>query len=134
MSVIFSTMSRLFFVLLLGAAVFMLFRGHNEPGGGFIGGLFAALAFALLALSDSVAKARKALIVHPIGLIGAGLVLAFVSGIPGLISDGSFLTHWWFELGSTHLGTATAFDIGVFMVVIGGVLSLVFRFYEGVEQ
>ncbi|MDZ7875871.1 MAG: MnhB domain-containing protein [Rhizobium sp.] len=134
MSVIFSTMSRLFFVLLLGAAVFMLFRGHNEPGGGFIGGLFAALAFALLALSDSVAKARKALIVHPVVLIGMGLVLAFVSGIPGLISDRSFLTHWWFELGSTHLGTATAFDIGVFMVVIGGVLSLVFRFYEGVEQ
>ncbi|SIQ01526.1 multisubunit sodium/proton antiporter, MrpB subunit [Rhizobium sp. RU33A] len=134
MSVIFSTMSRLFFVLLLGAAVFMLFRGHNEPGGGFIGGLFAALAFALLALSDSVAKARKALIVHPVVLIGLGLVLAFVSGIPGLISDRSFLTHWWFELGSTHLGTATAFDIGVFMVVIGGVLSLVFRFYEGVEQ
>lgn len=134
MSVIFSTMSRLFFVLLLGAAVFMLFRGHNEPGGGFIGGLFAALAFALLALSDSVAKARKALIIHPVVLIGLGLVLAFVSGIPGLISDRSFLTHWWFELGSTHLGTATAFDIGVFMVVIGGVLSLVFRFYEGVEQ
>lgn len=134
MSVIFSTMSRLFFVLLLGAAVFMLFRGHNEPGGGFIGGLFAALAFALLALSDSVAKARKALIVHPVALIGMGLVLAFASGIPGLISDGSFLTHWWFKLGSTHLGTATAFDIGVFMVVIGGVLSLVFRFYEGVEQ
>ncbi|MGC4407814.1 MnhB domain-containing protein [Allorhizobium sp. NPDC080224] len=134
MSVIFSTMSRLFFVLLLGAAVFMLFRGHNEPGGGFIGGLFAALAFALLALSDSVAKARKALIIHPVVLIGLGLVLAFVSGLPGLISDRSFLTHWWFELGSTHLGTATAFDIGVFMVVIGGVLSLVFRFYEGVEQ
>jgi len=134
MSVIFSTMSRLFFVLLLGAAVFMLFRGHNEPGGGFIGGLFAALAFALLALSDSVAKARKALIIHPVVLIGMGLVLAFLSGIPGLISDRSFLTHWWFELGSTHLGTATAFDIGVFMVVIGGVLSLVFRFYEGVEQ
>ncbi|ODS57898.1 MAG: Na(+)/H(+) antiporter subunit B [Agrobacterium sp. SCN 61-19] len=134
MSVIFSTMSRLFFVLLLGAAVFMLFRGHNEPGGGFIGGLFAALAFALLALSDSVAKARKALIIHPVVLIGLGLVLAFVSGLPGLVSDRSFLTHWWFELGSTHLGTATAFDIGVFMVVIGGVLSLVFRFYEGVEQ
>ncbi|MBX9469123.1 MAG: Na(+)/H(+) antiporter subunit B [Rhizobium sp.] len=134
MSVIFSTMSRLFFALMLAASVYMLFRGHNEPGGGFIGGLFAALAFALIALSDSVAKARKALIVHPVVLIGAGLALAFLSGLPGLVSDDSFLTHWWFELGSTHLGTATAFDIGVFMVVIGGVLSLVFRFYEGVEE
>jgi multicomponent Na+:H+ antiporter subunit B len=134
MSVIFSTMSRLFFVLMLVASIYMLFRGHNEPGGGFIGGLFAALAFALLALADSVAAARKALIVHPVVLIGSGLFLAFLSGLPGLFSDGSFLTHWWAELGSTHLGTATIFDIGVFMVVIGGVLALVFRFYDGVEQ
>jgi multicomponent Na+:H+ antiporter subunit B len=134
MSVIFSTMSRLFFVLMLIASVYMLFRGHNEPGGGFIGGLFAALAFALLALADSVDTARKALIVHPIVLIGVGLFLAFLSGLPGVLSHGSFLTHWWAELGSLHLGTATTFDIGVFFVVIGGVLSLVFRFYEGVEQ
>lgn len=134
MSVIFSTMSRLFFVLMLLAAVFMLFRGHNEPGGGFIGGLFAGLAFALLALSDSVATARKALMVHPVVLIGAGLFTSFLSGLPGLFSNSSFLTHWWFKLGSTHLGTATVFDIGVFMVVVGGVLCLVFRFYEGVEQ
>ncbi|VVT08009.1 MnhB domain-containing protein [Rhizobium sp. EC-SD404] len=134
MSVIFSTMSRLFFVLMLVAAVYMLFRGHNEPGGGFIGGLFAALAFALLALADSVKAARKALIVHPMVLIGSGLFLSFLSGLPGLLSDQSYLTHWWAELGSTHVGTATAFDIGVFMVVIGGVLALVFRFYEGVEQ
>ena len=134
MSVIFSTMSRLFFVLMLVASVYMLFRGHNEPGGGFIGGLFAALAFALLALADSVKAARRALMIHPSVLIGAGLFLAFLSGLPGLLSDGSFLTHWWAEIGSVHVGTATAFDVGVFMVVIGGVLSLVFRFYDGVEQ
>jgi multicomponent Na+:H+ antiporter subunit B len=134
MSVIFSTMSRLFFVLLLAASIFMLFRGHNEPGGGFIGGLFAGLAYALLALSDSVERARKVLIVHPVVLMGTGLFLSFISGLPGLMTNSSFLTHWWIELGSTHLGTATIFDIGVFLVVVGGVLSLVFRFYEGVEQ
>ncbi|ALV27709.1 MnhB domain-containing protein [Pannonibacter sp. Q-1] len=134
MSIIFSTMSRLVFVLLLVVSVYMLFRGHNEPGGGFIGGLFAALGFALLALAGSVETARRALMVHPIVLMGCGLFLSFISGLPGLFSDGSFLTHWWAELGSAHVGTATIFDIGVFMVVIGGVLSLVFRFYEGVEQ
>jgi multicomponent Na+:H+ antiporter subunit B len=134
MSVIFQTMSRLFFVLMLVMSVYMLFRGHNNPGGGFIGGLIAALAFALLALSDTVEAAKRMLRVHPVRLMGAGLFVAFLSGLPGLLSDGSFLTHWWAELGSTHLGTATIFDIGVFMVVVGGVLSLVFRFYEGVEQ
>ncbi|MEH0074661.1 MnhB domain-containing protein [Pannonibacter sp. Pt2] len=134
MSVIFSTMSRLVFVLLLAASLYMLFRGHNEPGGGFIGGLFAALGFAMLALADNVAAARRALMVHPVVLMGFGLTLSFISGLPGLLSDGSYLTHWWTSLGSTHVGTATIFDIGVFLVVIGGVLSLVFRFYEGVEQ
>ncbi len=134
MSVIFQTMSRLFFGLMLVMSIYMLFRGHNNPGGGFIGGLIAALAFALLALSDNVEAARRMLRVHPVRLMGAGLFIAFLSGLPGLLSDGSFLTHWWAELGTLHLGTATIFDIGVFMVVVGGVLSLVFRFYEGVEQ
>ena len=134
MSIIFSTMSRLFFALMLAVSVYMLFRGHNEPGGGFVGGLIAALGFALLALSDSVATARRALRVHPVTLMGVGLALSVVSGIPGIVSDRSFLTHWWAELGSLHLGTATVFDIGVDFVVIGGVLCLVFRLYEEVEQ
>jgi multicomponent Na+:H+ antiporter subunit B len=134
MSIIFSTMSRLFFVLMLVVSVYMLFRGHNEPGGGFVGGLIAALAFALLTMAENVQTARKALIVHPVVLMGSGLLLAALSGLPGLVSDRSFLTHWWAELGSLHLGTATTFDIGVYCVVIGGVLCLVFRLYEGAEQ
>ena len=134
MSIIFSTMARLFFVLMLAVSLYMLFRGHNEPGGGFVGGLIAALAFALLALAENVRTARNALVVHPVTLMGGGLLLAVVSGLPGLLSDRSFLTHWWLELGSLHLGTATTFDIGVYCVVIGGVLCLVFRLYEGVEQ
>ncbi|WP_099865578.1 MnhB domain-containing protein [Pararhizobium haloflavum] len=130
MSLIFTTMTRIFFILLLVASIFMLFRGHNNPGGGFIGGLFAALAFALLALSDSVDTARRALMVHPITLLGLGLLLALLSGLPGLFSDSSFLRHWWTSIGALHVGTATIFDVGVFLVVIGGVLSLVFRFYQ----
>jgi len=134
MQIIFPTMSRLFFVLMIGVSLFMLFRGHNEPGGGFIGGLIAALGFALLAMAHDVGTARRALVIHPVALMGTGLLLSFVSGLPGLLSDRSFLTHWWMEVGSTHLGTATIFDIGVYCVVIGGVLCLVFRLYEGIEQ
>jgi len=60
MQIIFPTMSRLFFVLMIGVSLYMLFRGHNEPGGGFIGGLIAALGFALLAMAHNVDAARKA--------------------------------------------------------------------------
>ena len=50
--------------------------------------------------------------------------------MPGLVTDQSFLTHWWLHIGSFHTGTALIFDIGVYLVVIGGVMAMVLRFYE----
>ncbi|WP_028034134.1 MnhB domain-containing protein [Chelativorans sp. J32] len=134
MSLIFSAMARIFFALMLAVSLFLLFRGHNEPGGGFVGGLVAASAFTMLALAENVSVARRALHLHPVVLMGAGLLLAFFSGLPGVLSDRSFLAHWWFEVGSLHLGTATLFDIGVYCVVVGGVLCLIFRLYEDPAQ
>ncbi|WP_226575438.1 MnhB domain-containing protein [Acuticoccus sediminis] len=129
MPIIFATMSRLYFALMLGGSLFILMRGHNDPGGGFIGALMAAAAFATLALTRGVDHARRVLRVHPVVLVGCGLALACVSGLPGLVSDASYLTHWWTS-GAVHLGTATLFDIGVYLVVLGGVLCLVLRLYE----
>ena len=86
--------------------------------------------FAILALADGVGAARRALRVHPVTAMGVGLVLALISGIPGIFTHGSFLTHWWLHIGSFHTGTALIFDIGVYFVVVGGILSLVLRFYE----
>ena len=133
MPIIFATMSRLYFALMLAGSLFLLVRGHNDPGGGFIGGLMAAAAFATLALTQGVASARRTLMVHPVALVGTGLAMACLSGLPGLVSDASYLTHWW-TAGAVHLGTATIFDVGVYLVVLGGVLCLVFRLYEEVAQ
>lgn len=124
------TLSRVFFFIMIGVSLFILFRGHNEPGGGFVGGLVAAAGFATLVLANGVDYGRQALRIHPVVLMGVGLMLAMLSGLPGLFSNASYLTHWWIELGSTHLGTATIFDLGVYFVVLGGILCLVFRLYE----
>lgn len=129
-SVVFTAFSRLFFGLMIAVSLYILYRGHNEPGGGFVGGLVAASGFAILALADGVGAARRALRVHPVTAMGVGLVLALISGIPGIFTHGSFLTHWWLHIGSFHTGTALIFDIGVYFVVVGGILSLVLRFYE----
>jgi multicomponent Na+:H+ antiporter subunit B len=129
-SLILSALSRILFAIMFGVSLFILYRGHNFPGGGFVGGLVAACGFAVLALANGAAAARHALHFHPIALAGCGLVMAVASGLPGLVTDRSFLTHWWLHIGSFHTGTALIFDIGVYLVVIGGVMAMVLRFYE----
>ncbi len=129
-SLVLSAFARGLFWLMIAVSLFILYRGHNEPGGGFVGGLVAASGFAILALAEGVGRVRRSFRFHPVSVMGAGLVLALLSGVPGLLLHGSFLTHWWWHAGSFHTGTALLFDIGVYLVVVGGVLALVLRFYE----
>jgi multicomponent Na+:H+ antiporter subunit B len=116
---------------MLGVSVFILFRGHDEPGGGFVGGLVAALAVTIIALADGVPAARRRLRAHPVVMIGCGIALAMLSGMPGVFIDGSFLSHQWLHFGSDFkLGTTMLYDLGVYLVIMGGMLALVFRLYE----
>lgn len=129
-SLIFAAFSRILFGVMLVVSVYVLYRGHNEPGGGFVGGLIAAAGFATLALARGGEVARATLRFEPMTVIGFGILAALLSGLPGLWLDGSFLTHQWLVLGNFHLGTTLLFDIGVYLVVLGGILSLILRFYE----
>jgi multisubunit Na+/H+ antiporter MnhB subunit len=132
-SIILTATSRIFFLVMLAASVWLLLRGHNEPGGGFVGGLVGAAAFVILALATGVEAARRRLLLHPVVIMGLGLVLALGSGLPGIVLDASFLTHQWatLPLGFTDLklGTTIVFDLGVYLVVVGGVLAFMFRLY-----
>jgi multicomponent Na+:H+ antiporter subunit A len=128
-SPIFRTAARLLMPLLLLFAVFLLLRGHNEPGGGFVGGLVAAAAFALYATAFGVARARQALIANPLTLLGAGLLIALVSGLPAVLLGQPFLTAWWLP-DPAPLGTPVVFDLGVFLVVAGVVLMMIFSLAE----
>lgn len=130
-SLIFSATARILYWLMLAASIFILLRGHDDPGGGFVGGLVAAMAVGIIALADGVPAARRRLPLHPVALVGLGVLAAFVSGLPGIFADGSFLSHQWvfFESGF-KLGTTMVFDLGVYFVVLGGMLSLIFRLYE----
>lgn len=134
-SVIFNALARLFFVAMLIFSVFILLRGHDEPGGGFIGGLAAAAAYTVVTLALGADRAERWLIVHPVVLMGVGLFCAILSGLPPLIGDfGGFLYHLWFDdnIGPVRLkvGTTLLFDLGVYFVVVGGVLAILFRMYE----
>jgi multicomponent Na+:H+ antiporter subunit A len=115
--------------LLVAMSVYILLRGHNAPGGGFIGGLIATSAVALIVLARGAKAAKRALRVHPLVIAGVGLVMATLSGLPALL-DGArpFLTHLWFKQTvagvELPLGTALVFDVGVFLVVVGGVSAM----------
>ncbi len=128
-SPIFRTAARLLMPLLLVFAVFLLLRGHNEPGGGFVGGLVAAAAFALYGIAFGVDRARQALLVRPLTLLGTGLLIALASGLPAVLLGQPFLTAFW-PSGPVAIGTPAVFDVGVFLVVTGVVLMMIFSLAE----
>ena len=128
-SPILQTAARLLMPLLLLFAVFLLWRGHNQPGGGFVGGLVAAAAFSLYLIAYGVRRARRALYVRPMTLLGAGLLVALASGLPAAVRGQPFLTAQWIT-EPLPLGTPMLFDIGVFLVVTGVVLMMIFSLAE----
>lgn len=134
-SLILQTATRYLIDLLLLFSIFLLLRGHNEPGGGFVGGLAAAAAFVLYTLAFDVASARKLLRIDPHVLIGIGLMIAIVSGLVRLVLGDAFLTGEWFKWNvlnafELELGTPLFFDIGVYLVVLGVTLLIVFSLFE----
>lgn len=129
-SIILRTTTRLIFPLMLVLSVFFLIRGHNEPGGGFVGGLTAATAFAVVLVSDGLRKARRLLRFHPLTFVALGLATALLSGVPPLLERRSFLTGVWLDgkvpvIG--HLGSPLVFDVGVYLAVLGVTLAIVFE-------
>jgi len=134
-SVILKTAIRYLLPLLLLASVFLFLRGHNEPGGGFVGGLLASGAIALYAMTHSADAARKILRVSPRILIGSGLLVALGSGLAPLCLGRPFLTGLWTTittegLGELHIGTPLLLDFGVYCVVVGVTLAFIFTLLE----
>ena len=134
-SLILRSAARLLLPLLLLFSIFLLLRGHQDPGGGFSGGLVAAAAFSLLAIATDVPTTRRTLRMSPRVFIGAGLLIATASGAAGLLGSGAFLTGLWADVplpggGSLAVGTPLLFDLGVYLVVIGVVLTIVFSLAE----
>ncbi|MFN8643848.1 MAG: putative monovalent cation/H+ antiporter subunit A [Candidatus Binatia bacterium] len=121
--------SRHLFPLLLLFSIYLLLRGHNAPGGGFVGGLVAASAFALHLLAFGGAAARRRLRVAPHVVIGSGLLVAGLSGLPAMAAGRPHLTGLWADL-PVAVGTPLVFDAGVYLVVLGIVLLMLFTLSE----
>jgi len=127
-TLIFRTAAPYLTALMLLFSIFVLLRGHNEPGGGFIGGLIAASAFAIHGIAFGVPTVRRAMHFHPLAISGFGLLLATMSGLVSLGFGVPFLTGLWTSpslLGVyVDLSTVMVFDIGVYLVVVGSITSI----------
>lgn len=132
-SLFLQTATRYLLPLLLLFSFFLLLRGHNEPGGGFVGGLVAAAAFALYAIAYDVQTTRRALGIELHTLVGIGLFCAAGSGLLGLVQQAPFMTGQWGTQALPvvgKLGTPLLFDAGVYLVVIGVTLLILFSLME----
>ena len=137
-TIIFKTLLPVLATLMLVFSVFVLLRGHNEPGGGFIGGLIAASAIALYGIAAGVEEVRRAMRVDPLSLAGFGVLLALFSGLLSLGYEVPFLTALWatINIGATEivLSTPLFFDIGVFLVVLGTLSAVALALEESEDK
>lgn len=120
--------------LMLAGAVYLWLRGHNAPGGGFLGALVAVSATASYALVFGASAARARVPLGPLRLSAVGVFLSAASGFPALLRSEPFLTHAWSEipLGFTHLAVSSVmvFDLGVLLGVWGALGGFCLRLLE----
>ncbi len=127
--VIMASLTRLLLPLALLVSVYILLRGHNLPGGGFIAGLITAVALIMQYLANGVAWTHQRLPANMHPIIGAGLAIATLTGLASFWFGYPFLTstfghlHWPI-VGDFELASAMAFDLGVYLVVVGATLLI----------
>ena len=128
-SIILEVTARLIFHAVLIFSLYLLFAGHNEPGGGFAGGLVAGLALVVRYLAGGKFELAEAARFTPSGMLGTGMIMAVLTGVGGWIWGDTVFKSVYLEgdipvLGHLSFGTSTFFDIGVYLVVVGLMLDI----------
>ncbi|ARK29285.1 Na(+)/H(+) antiporter subunit B [Halalkalibacter krulwichiae] len=129
------TLTRVVTFIILAFSVYLFFAGHNNPGGGFIGGLMTASALLLMYLGFDMKSMKKALPFNYTSMIAVGLLIAIATGVSSMLFGYPFLTQF-FEyyqipiLGETELTTALPFDLGVYLVVVAIALTIILTIAE----
>lgn len=134
-SVILRTTTRWLLPLLLVFSLFLLLRGHNEPGGGFVSGLTAAGAFALYRIAFGQEALDRLVRISPASIAAGGLALAVGAALMATMNGTPFFQALWLDLGNGPLpiGTPLVFDIGVALVVLGFAM-LILRASESIRD
>jgi multicomponent Na+:H+ antiporter subunit B len=134
-TLIFRTVAPFLTALMVLFSLFVLLRGHNEPGGGFIGGLIAVSALAIFGIANGILAVRRALWFHPMAIAAFGLFIACLAGLMSIFFAVPFMTGLWITpviLGvEIPLSSVMLFDTGVYLVVVGSITSIALALEAG---
>lgn len=135
-SLILNRIARVIIHILLIFSIFLLLKGHNEPGGGFIAGLMASVSIVLIYVTYNIETVKKIMPIPYPAMIGLGLFFAAGMGLGGIVLGYPFLTQTFDYVyiplvGEIELATALIFDIGVFLTVVGATLLIISSIGEG---
>lgn len=135
--VVVDTSVRVLYHSILVLSLYFLFAGHNQPGGGFVGGLTAGAAVSFRYVAGGVGEVRRAFPVRPAVILGGGLLIATITAIVPIVLGHMVLEHAAVEatlplLGTVKATSALPFDIGVYFVVLGLVLMMFEAFGDDV--
>jgi multicomponent Na+:H+ antiporter subunit B len=122
-SFILESFARIAFFFINLFALYLMLRGHNLPGGGFIAGLVTAISFVFLSMALGFDEIRRILTIDPIRIGACGLILAVLTAEGPMLIGERFFTHhmWHFKLpllGEIEAGTTLLFDLGVYFIVV----------------
>ena len=130
---------RVLYPAILVLSLYFLFAGHNQPGGGFVGGLTAGAGISLRYVAGGVGAVRRSFRLEPWTLLGTGLIVAVSIAIIPLLTGNNVLEHATFEaelplLGEMKATSALPFDVGVYLVVLGLVLMAFEAFGDDIDE
>jgi multicomponent Na+:H+ antiporter subunit B len=138
-SVSFRFLARLMMPVLVLFSLFLLLRGHNQPGGGFIGGLVGASSIILMTLAYGSDEVRQRLRIDFLRWLFYGLSVALIAGLIGMVFGTAFQhAVWWSTfirgIGRIEFSTPLLFDIGVYIVVFSATSAIVMSLAEEGER
>lgn len=138
-SLFFKFLARLMMPVLLLFSLILLLRGHNQPGGGFVGGLVGSSSIILMTLAYGPDLVRERLRIDFLRAMFYGVLLAVIAGLFGLFFASAFQEAFWWKpfiqgLGRLELGTPLLFDVGVYVVVFSVTSSVVMNMAEEGER
>ncbi|AJS58165.1 Na(+)/H(+) antiporter subunit B [Paenibacillus sp. IHBB 10380] len=124
------TSTKILVFIIMTFSIYVLFAGHHNPGGGFIGGLITASALVLLYITFDLQTVRDIIPVDFNQLAAAGVIVSVLTGTASFLFDVPFLTQTFTYvdlplLGKTELASAVIFDLGVYMTVIGTTMTII---------
>lgn len=133
--VILRTAAKVLVFIILAFSAHLFLAGHNDPGGGFIGGLITSSALVLLAIAFDLKTLRRIVPIDFRIVTALGLLIAVLTGVGSFVFEQPFLSHTFAYkelpfLGKTELATAVLFDLGVYLAVVGVTMTIILSIGE----